>query len=315
MCFRRKAFRPLNTPVRILVTGAFGFVGRHLLACLAQSFPATAIVPAGFDIRDKLAIEAAIRADPPDACVHLAAVSAIPAARADPDMAWQVNLHGTLFLARAMLRWAPEAVLLFVSTADAYGASFRGGAPVTETTALAPMNTYAATKAAADLALGAMAEEGLRVVRVRPFNHTGPGQSESFVVASFARQVARIEAGLQAPVIDVGALDPQRDFLDVRDVCRAYALCLRHASSLPPACVLNIASGASRRVGDVLDDLMRYAGVAAEVRTSVARLRPSDIVLARADASRAQSLIGWRPEIAWEHTLQDVLEFWRARED
>ena len=303
-----------SSPARILVTGASGFVGRHLLDCFAKSFPETSIVSADFDLRDHVAIEAAVRADPPDACVHLAAVSAIPAARADPDLAWQVNLHGTLFLARAMLRWAPEAVLLFVSTADAYGASFRGGTPVTEATALAPMNTYAATKAAADLALGAMAEDGLRVVRVRPFNHTGPGQSESFVVASFARQVARIEAGLQAPVIEVGALDPQRDFLDVRDVCRAYALCLRHASSLPPACVLNIASGASRRVGDVLDDLMRFAGVAAEVRTSVARLRPSDIAQARADPSGAHVLIGWKPEIAWEHTLQDVLGFWRAHE-
>ena len=269
-------------------------------------------MPAAFDICDQTAVDAALRADPPVACVHLAAVSAIPAARANPDLAWQVNLHGTLVLAHALLRWAPGAVLLFASTADAYGASFRGGAPVTEATALAPMNTYAATKAAADLALGAMAGEGLRAVRVRPFNHTGPGQSDAFVVASFARQVARIQAGLQAPVIEVGALDAQRDFLDVRDVCRAYALCLQHAGSLPPDCVLNIASGSSRRVGDVLDTLMQLAGVSAEIRTSAARLRPSDIPSARADASRAQSLIGWRAEIAWQQTLADVLAFWRA---
>ncbi len=269
-------------------------------------------MPAAFDICNQAAVEAAISADPPAACVHLAAVSAIPAARANPDLAWQVNLHGTLFLARALLRWAPEAVLLFASTADAYGASFRGGAPVTEATALAPMNTYAATKAAADLALGAMTGEGLRVVRVRPFNHTGPAQSDAFVVASFARQVARIQAGLQAPVIEVGALDAQRDFLDVRDVCRAYALCLQHAESLPQDCVLNIASGSSRRIGDVLETLMRLAGVSAEIRTGAGRLRPSDIPLARGDASRAHSLIGWQPEIAWQQTLEDVLVFWRA---
>ncbi len=296
---------------RILITGAAGFVGQHLLPCLTKAFPAASIVSAGFNVVDERALESAIRAHPPDACVHLAAVSAVPAARADPDQAWRVNLQGTLLLARALLRWAPQAVLLFVSTADAYGASFRGGAPVTETTVLAPMNTYAATKAAADLALGAMAEEGLRVVRMRPFNHTGPGQSESFVVASFARQVARIEAGLQAPVIEVGALDARRDFLDVRDVCRAYALALHHAAMLPPACVLNIASGTSRQVGDVLDDLMRFAGVTADIRTNAARLRPSDIAVACADASRAKSLIGWRPEVAWEQTLRDTLTYWR----
>ncbi len=295
------------TPRRILVTGASGFVGGHLLPCLAAAFPGASIVSAEFDICDQAAVEAAVRTDPPDACVHLAAISAVPAAQADPGRAWQVNLHGTLGLARALLRWAPEAWLLFVSTADAYGASFRGGTPVTEATALAPMNTYAATKAAADLALGAMAAEGLRVLRVRPFNHTGPGQAASFVVASFARQVARIEAGLQAPMIEVGALDPRRDFLDVRDVCRAYALCLSAAATLPRGQVLNIASGVSRRVGDILDELLRRAGVTAEIRTDPNRLRATDIPLACADASAAYALIGWRPEIAWERTLDDLL--------
>ena len=141
----------------------------------------------------------------------------------------------------------PECLFVFASTGDAYGASFKSGRPMTADDTLAPMNTYAATKAAADLALGAMANEGLRAIRVRAFNHAGPGQSEDFVVAAFAKQVALIAQGLQPPVIKVGRLDAQRDFLDVRDVCRAYALCLAKADTIAPGTILNIASGDTPR--------------------------------------------------------------------
>ena len=298
---------------RILVTGARGFVGGHLLPALSAAFPGAAIVPSAFDLRDHGAMRAALQADPPDACVHLAAVAAIPAAQADPDAAWQVNLTGTLALARALLAEAPRCTLLYPSTADAYGRSFQGGVPVSEATALAPMNTYGATKAASDLALGAMAGEGLRVIRVRPFNHTGPGQSAAFVVAAFARQVARVAAGLQPPVLRVGALEPRRDFLDVRDVCAAYALCLAQADTIPPGTVLNVASGISRRVGDVLTELLDIAGVSASIETDADRLRPSDIPTASGDATAARALLGWAPQIAWATTLADTLADWRVR--
>ena len=298
-------------PSRILVTGAAGFVGSHLLPILAAAFPNAAIVSGGFDVTDQAAMLAAIQADPPDACVHLAAIAAIPAAQQDPDAAWRVNLHGTIGLARALMTAAPGCTLLFPSTADAYGRSFQAGEPVTETTALAPMNTYGATKAAADLALGAM--PGLRVIRARPFNHTGPGQSPAFVVAAFARQVARIEAGLQPPVLQVGALEPLRDFLDVRDVCAAYALCLARADTLPRGVILNVASGTARRVGDVLQDLLAIAGVAATIETDATRLRPSEIPVARGDATAARTLLGWAPQIPWATTLADTLNDWRSR--
>ena len=301
-------------PRRILVTGARGFVGRHLLATLAEVLPEASLVPASFDVTDAAALVTQVRAVRPDACVHLAAVSAVPAAQADPDAAWRVNLHGTLLLARTLAAEAPGCTLLFTSSADAYGKSFLAGGELDESAALNPMNVYGATKAAADLALGAMAgDDRLRIIRVRPFNHTGPGQSPSFVVAAFARQVARVAAGLQPPALQVGALDPLRDFLDVRDVCRAYALCLQRAERMASGTILNIASGQAQRVGDILSELVMLAGVTAAVEVSPARLRHSEIVRAVGNPSLAASLLGWRPRIAWAQTLADVLQDWRGR--
>lgn len=298
-------------PRRILVTGAAGFVGGHLLPALASAFPETELLTRAFDVTEPEAVHAAVAAHRPDAVVHLAAIAAPREATNDPTRAWRVNLDGTLNLARALLRHAPGATLLFAGSADCYGASFRPGQPLDETAPLAPQNTYAATKAAADLVLGAMLTEGLRLVRARPFNHTGPGQDPAFVTPAFARQVARIAARLQPPVLEVGALAPERDFLDVRDVCRAYALCL--ATDLPPGVILNIASGTPRRIGDILGHLVELAGIDAEIRTDSARLRPGDIPRAVGDASLARRLLGWEPRIPWERTLADILGDWRAR--
>ena len=283
------------------------------MRALAAALPGATLDPAAFDITDAGAVDAAVMAAPPDALVHLAAVAAIPAARADPDLAWRVNLGGTLNLARALLAHAPGCTMVFASSADIYGGSFRAGHALAEDALPAPLNTYAATKAAADLALGAMAAEGLRVVRVRAFNHTGPGQAPAFVIPAFAEQVARIAAGLQPPVLRVGDLSPLRDFLDVRDVCAAYAACVAHAGALPPGTVLNVASGQPRRVGDVLQSLLDAAGVTAEVQTDSARLRPTDIPLAAGDAGLARRLLGWAPVIPWTQTVHDVLADWRAR--
>jgi len=299
-------------PRTILVTGASGFVGRILLPALRQAFPHADIRDAAVDITDAAAVATTIAAARPDALVHLAAIAAPGDARADPAKAWRVNLHGSLNVGRAILDGAPGCTMLFVSSSEAYGASFRSNLPLDERAVLAPLGTYGATKAAADLALGAMAAEGLRVIRARPFNHTGPGQSDTYVVPAFAGQVARIAAGLQDPVMQVGALHPLRDFLDVRDVCAAYAAILARADTLTPGTVLNIASGHMRRIGDILQDLLDAAGVTAEIRTEPAKLRPTDVAQVCGDASLAHRLLDWQPRIPWRQTLEDVLAGCRA---
>jgi nucleoside-diphosphate-sugar epimerase len=156
------------------------------------------------------------------------------------------------------------------------------------------------------LAVGEMALRGLRSVRLRAFNHVGPGQGESFVVAGFAAQLAHIGRGLQPPVLRVGALDRWRDFLDVRDVCAAYALALR--AELPAGTVLNIASGTPRRIGDVLDALLAHMHIRPKVEVEAARMRPTDVERVQGDAARAKNALGWVPRIPWHETLNAVVE-------
>jgi GDP-4-dehydro-6-deoxy-D-mannose reductase len=301
------------SPGTILVTGASGFVGRHLMPALAAAFPNAVLVTPSLDIQDPAQVEDAVRAASPDICIHLAAVSAIAAAGQDPDQAWGINFRGTMNLAWALSWHAPSCQMLFVSSADAYGASFKVGHPLDETAPLAPMNIYGHTKAAADFALGGMAAQGLRVVRLRPFNHTGPGQTADFVVPAFARQIARIAAGLQSPILEVGNLDTWRDFLDVRDVCAAYIACIAKRDQLTPGTILNVASGQARRVGGILTDLAALGGVNISIRVDPSRVRATDIRLACGDPSRAHDQLGWAPTTTWKQTLRDVLDDWRAR--
>ncbi|WP_336492333.1 GDP-mannose 4,6-dehydratase [Methylobacterium nigriterrae] len=312
---------------RILVTGANGFVGRHLLAALAERGEAGARVFAGrqtgaagsidqgeaiaLDVTDAAQVRSAVKAVQPSVVVHLAAIAALQEARLDPERTFRVNLQGTMHLASAVLREAPGARFLFVGTSEVYGGTFKSHTgPLDEGALLDPTNPYAASKAAADLLIGQMARDGLNAVRLRPFNHTGPGQSEAFVVPAFAAQVARIEAGRQEPVLRVGNLDALRDFLDVRDVADAYLRAI-FAPAIGGGTILNIASGVPRRIGEALDGLRALARVDIRVEPDPTRMRPNDTPLAIGDASRARASLGWTPRIAWETTLADTLDHWR----
>ncbi len=179
---------------------------------------------------------------------------------------------------------------------------------------LAPVDDYSVTKAAADLAVGALSFRSLRCIRFRPFNHTGPGQTEDFVIPSFAMQIARIEAGLAAPSIRVGNLDAERDFLDVRDVVAAYALAVKRVSQIPSGAILNLASGAPRRIRDVLDQLISLSSRSIAVEHEASRLRAADLPCIVGDASLAHRTLGWSPRYRFEETLRDILTHCRTRQ-
>jgi GDP-4-dehydro-6-deoxy-D-mannose reductase len=314
--------------MRILITGARGFVGPHLVASLRQKFkryielcitskirgvdPILGSIDE-LDVTDAHAVNQCIARFRPSHVVHLAGLAAIRTAIANTSMAWQVHLFGTLNVANAILRQDPQCTLIFVGSGQVYGASARPGHALDETTLLAPTNVYEATKAAADLALGALASQGLRCIRLRPFNHTGPGQAEDFVVPSFALQIARIEAGQQPPIIRVGNLDVERDFLDVRDVTEAYALTLAKSTDLPSGTILNVASGVPRVIRDLLDYLVALSPTHITIQQDPERMRLSDTPRFLGDASRARKLLTWHPEHQLEKTLSTTLEYWRGR--
>jgi GDP-4-dehydro-6-deoxy-D-mannose reductase len=309
--------------MRALITGASGFVAPYVIEALHRACGRDGIVIAtsresgthpafreieALDVTNEPAVRGTIGRHQPDHVIHLAGIAAPSAALSDPQKAWRVHVRGTLNIAHAILDKAPECRLLYVGSGLVYGESAKSGAALDETALLAPVDEYAVTKAAADLALGALALRSLKVVRMRPFNHTGPGQSEAFVVPAFAMQIARIEAGLLPPIISVGNLDAERDFLDVRDVARAYALAVRNGDDLEAGVILNLASGIPRRVGDILDHLLRLARVKITVQTDPARLRPSDLPRIIGDARRARMRLGWAPEHQFEQTLADMLD-------
>lgn len=317
-----------SSGIRILITGARGFVGPHLGATLRHKFEDHIVIAAtsriqgldpalgaivALDVTDAHAVDQTIERFRPSHVIHLAGLAAIRAVVANTAFAWQVHLFGTLNIANAILSRVPNCVLISVGSGQVYGASARSGQLLDETTLLAPTNGYEVTKAAADLALGALAAQGLRCIRMRPFNHTGPGQTEEFVIPSFAMQIARIEAGHQPPVLRVGNLDAERDFLDVRDVTAAYALAVAKSDDLPSGTILNVASGIPRRIRDLLDHLVALSGTAITIEPDPERMRPSDTARFVGDAGLARRLLGWSPERKFDNTLAAMLRHSRAR--
>lgn len=310
---------PVTAPWRIAVTGLSGFVGSHFaraVAALDPTIEVIALLPHGQpegDLRNAASVYKAVANLAPNVILHLAAIALPASANADPTSAWEVNVMGTLHISEAIRRYNPHCRLLLVGSSEVYGNSFLAfDEPIEETAPLLPRNVYGATKAAADIMVGQLALDGLEAIRFRPFNHTGPGQASNYVVSSFARQLAMIERGLQAPVINVGNLEAERDFLDVRDVVAAYARASLPQCQVPSGTAFNLATGRPRRIAAMLDKLIAEANIPVEIRVEPSRIRMDDIPRASGSPRRASEMLGWHPVISLDQTLRDVLNHWRA---
>jgi GDP-4-dehydro-6-deoxy-D-mannose reductase len=312
--------------MRILITGAAGFAATHLLRHLNRdehelhgillpgeqlAADLEEVTAHEADVRDLGLLERLLEDVKPDRIFHLAAVSRPRDCEQDPGFAWEVNFLGTFNLFQAAAEVTPAARVLFVGSSEVYGRPDPDELPLTEASVLRPSSVYAATKLAGELVAAELARNyRLAVIRVRPFNHIGPGQAPGFVAPDFARQAARIEKGLQQPVINVGNLDPQRDFTDVRDVARAYAMLIEEGR---PGEVYNICSGTSHAVKELLDGLLSLIETEVEVVADQSRIRTHDVSRIVGSNRALEEATGWTPEITWDQTLRDLLDDWRGR--
>jgi GDP-4-dehydro-6-deoxy-D-mannose reductase len=314
--------------MRALVTGAAGFAATHLIQHLLAvtdlqiigtiyrrqpewTYPATRVHLERLDLREEAAVAEVLTRWRPDFIFHLAAQSFVPLSWQHPWSTFEQNVLTQINLIKGMLAAQLDARLLVVSSGEVYGAFDPAELPLDEDTPLRPLSPYGVSKAAQDL-LGWQyhRSHGLFIVRVRPFNHIGPGQNELFVTASFARQIALIEAGRQKGPLLHGALDPERDFTDVRDVVRAYWLVLNRGR---PGEVYNIGSGRCTSIGTVLDMLRSMARVPIATAYDPALARPADIPRIVGDPTRLHQATGWEPLIPLEQSLRDILDDWRHR--
>jgi GDP-4-dehydro-6-deoxy-D-mannose reductase len=320
----------ISIPSRILITGCTGFVGGYLVEQCRIRYPQAELFGLSgrsalhtatpgmsdvkllvADITQPEAIRQVVAQAQPDLIIHLAAQSSVSASWKDPFGTLKVNAGGTIHLLEALRceQLAPRIVL--VGSGEQYGMVRPEDNPIREECPFRPANPYAVSKAVQDLyGYQYFVAYGLPILRARPFNHFGPRQTSTFVVANFARQIALIEAESPAePVLSVGNLQARRDFLPVEDVVAAY---LAVAEQGQPGEAYNIGSGQARSIKAILDLLLTFARTSIQLREDPARLRPVDVPLLEADSSRLRADTNWKPAVQFEFALQRTLDYWRT---
>ena len=303
----------------VLVTGAAGFAGGHLLQHLAphhtlvgwsRSAPPPDLAPLAswdaVDLLDPAQVRAAIVRTRPSAVYHCAGLPHVAESFSDTAQPLATNVLGTHHLFDALRRAGIACRVLVAGSATVYA---RSDTPIAEDHPVGPSSPYGLSKLAQEqLGVRALREDGIDVILTRPFNHTGPRQSAAFVAPAVARQIAEIERGAVEAIIRVGNLDAVRDLTDVRDVARAYAALMQAGT---PGTIYNVASGAGRTIRSVLDALVSRARVPVRVEHDPSRMRPNDLPVLVGDATRLRETTGWRPEVGFERMLEELLDYWR----
>lgn len=312
---------------KALITGVTGFAGSHLTELLLKE---------GVDVygiqrwrsktenirhlQDKIKIEEADLLDAhslytvidkikPDYIFHLAAQSFVQSSWASPTQTLEVNIIGSAHLFEAVRKTGLPITIQIACSSEEYGKVLPNEVPIKETNPLRPLSPYAVSKLAMDyLGYQYFQSYGLRIIRTRGFNHTGPRRGDVFAESSFAKQIAEIEKGSREPIVHVGNLEAQRDYTDVRDMVRAYYIAVQKCE---PGEVYNIATGSAWKIKDVLDLLISMAKVKVEIKPDPARMRPSDVEILIGDNTKFVKQTGWKAEIPFEKTMEDLLNYWR----
>lgn len=294
-----------------LITGAGGFVGSYLSRELTrQGIPVLALSHRDLDVSRSADVEKSIQENRPARIFHLAAQSSASRSWTEPNLTYEVNIVGTHNVLEAVRRHSPRTRILVTATSDVYGASGQLVEPIEEGESTRPLSPYAASKLGQEAVVAMFHEAfGLQTILTRAFMHIGPGQPASFATADWARQIALAEKGLAEPVLWVGDVEVVREFIDVRDVVRAYAKLM---SSAPPGSLYNVASGVAYPLKYALDILLDLAAVEIEVRLDRNRMRAADPRVLVGSPRKLQELTGWTPEYSLQQTLADVLHHWRS---
>jgi GDP-4-dehydro-6-deoxy-D-mannose reductase len=318
--------------MKVLITGITGFAGSHLAEYILEHHPGVEVYGirrwrsrienvehlldkiqiVECNIVDASSVKALIADVRPDKIFHLAAQSFVPSSWNAPAESLTTNILGQLNIFEALRQSKlMDTWVQIACSSEEYGMVYPNEIPIRETNPLRPLSPYAVSKVTQDvLAYQYFMSYGLKAVRTRGFNHTGPRRGEVFVCSNFSKQVVEIEKNKRPPIMYVGNLEARRDFTDVRDMVRAYWL---STEKCEPGEVYNICTGSSVSIQDLLQLVLSHTNVEIEIKQDPSRLRPSDVPLLEGDCSKFQQATGWKPEIPFRQTLSDIMDYWRDR--